>query len=47
MEEEGNTAPFIFGVWLPDFLDPLNQESGRSEGIGVDLQWAVLQLECH
>jgi len=24
MEEEGNPAPFVFVIWLPDFLDPLN-----------------------
>ena len=47
MEEEGNPTPFVFVVWLPDFLDPLNQKSSRSKGVGVGLQWAVLHLEGH
>jgi hypothetical protein len=47
MEEQGNPAPFILMIWLPDFLDSLNQESSLGEGIGVGLQWAVFHLEGH
>ena len=47
MKEEGNSAPFVLAVWLPDFLDLLNQKSSSSEGIGVGLKWAVLDLEGH